>query len=92
MLSPAALLVSAVATIVLGAGPTTAHTVVAGPVPAVSPATQMVAAPSSSRCPKHGHHQRCHRTRDSGSDIARLTDAEVTVVGAALVALALAAL
>jgi hypothetical protein len=84
MLSPAALLVSAVATAALSAGPSTVDTALS------LPATPTLTAPTSSHCPKHGHHKRCHQTRDSA--VEQLSDGEVAVVGAALVALALAAL
>jgi hypothetical protein len=99
MLSPAALLASAVATAMLGAGPVMAHSpaimhtapiVHITPVAATSPAAQTIAL-SSSHCPK-GHHKHCNHTREGGTGTEQLSEEETAVVGAALVALALAAL
>lgn len=89
MLSPATLLVSAVTTAVFGAGPALAQPV---PVARTSPAAPTVAAPGSSRCARNGHHRRCHQTHGNAAGGEHLSDQEATVIGAALVALSLAAL
>jgi hypothetical protein len=62
------------------------------PAAQTSPAAPTVAAPGSSRCARNGHHRRCHQTHGNAAGGEHLSDQEATVIGAALVALSLAAL